>query len=122
MQVYTKRTSKVVILGPYGIRKPELNEVEFSDKNKLKGKVSFGTKFTDKGIIKCRCNKDEYILEMTKDGMIKISKGHMAKDKLQSTILQLAIQGEYKLELGTLENTRDTFALDKLIEHYKKST
>ena len=121
MEIFTSPTSSVFIITEDGlIRKPDISEVEFADKEKNGNKIYFEGAITDQKIKKCKCNNNEIILEKTKNNILKISAAYKAPRSNYKIIIGIANQGQYGLELIKCENTRDTFYLDKIVESFSK--
>ena len=122
METFVSSKSKIYIIANDGsLRKPEIDEVEFHESHKFKCSLKFEGAITDERITKCRCNNDEIILEKTKDDVLKIFKAYNADPKLYRVFLQLAVQGNYSLEIGNCENISDMYHLDKVVDSYSKT-
>ena len=120
MEIFVSSTSKVfVITNDGGLRKPEISEVEFAEKERG-NTVIFEGAITDQKITKCRCNDDEIILEKTKDDVLKITTAYQAPRANYKSIISLAVQANYGLELMKCENSRDTYYLDKIVQSFSK--
>nr|MBC8551789.1 hypothetical protein [Candidatus Brocadiales bacterium] len=110
MEIFTSSKSTVYIVTSDGaLRKPDISEVEFADKEMGGNTVIFDGAITDQKIKKCRCNDDEIILEKTKDDVLKITTAYQAPKANYKSIIALAAQGNYGLELMRCENSRDTY-------------
>jgi hypothetical protein len=119
METFVSSKSKIYIITNQGeIRKPDISEVEFVEDNPYKNKIKFHGAVTDEKIKKCSCNNDEIILEKTSRGPLKIHKAYNADPQLYKVILQLATSLGCGLEIGKLENLKDLFYLDKIVEAY----
>ena len=60
------------------------------------------------------------ILEKTKDDVLKITTAYQAPKANYKSIIALAAQGNYGLELMRGENSRDTYYLDKIVQSFSK--
>jgi len=121
MEIYVSVKSKVFIITNDGqIRKPDISEVELSDSN-VGSELYFEGTITDEKITKCRCNDDEIILEKTKDDVMKISTAYNVNTSTYSSVLGLALQGNYKLLINRCEGLSDMYELDKIVESYMQS-
>jgi len=117
MEIFVSPHSQVYIVGSNGLRKPDISEVELAqDENR--NSLFFEGTITDHKIVKCRCKKDEIILEKTNDETLKISTAYQAPKELYSQIINLAKKGKLRLEISKCENISDLYYLDKIITKY----
>lgn len=120
MEIYVNQHSTIFFVNEEGFRKPNIDEVEFYDQHPS-SKIIFDGVVTDQKLRKCKCEKDEIIIEKTKNDIFKITTAHAADHKLYKTIIQLAVQGNYALEINKCEKVSDLFYLDKMVEAYMKT-
>ena len=118
MEIFVNTASTVFIMGPEGLRYPNYDEAEFTNKSNDNKIVDFGTATSSQPISKCKCKKDEIIIEKTKHNVLKLTTGYKASKDLYPLVLALATQGNYKLEINKCENMRDMYELDKAIQAY----
>lgn len=122
MEIFVNPSSQVYIINEEGLRKPNIDEVEFERQDG--NTIIFDRAITDQRINKCRCNSDEIILEKTnpKDKttkeILKISTACDASHDLYKKIVQIGMKGKYPLEINKCEKIADMFYLDKMVETY----